>query len=233
MPDRLARDPRGRGLRQTTPRPDVPSRGTTGIAAAAGRAAHRGWTTARRRKSSQQRSVQIDPCSRVTCRVPARSWRPSTFWVSSAKAGRVRLQAARTSCARFGWHAAMSERRQSYHSHTSAGSRAKAPGVARSSARNWRHRPPVPRKVGTPLAADTPAPVSTVIRPARASLVEARARSAVTLSSVALPFATAALCGWRGSLRTGALPRRRPRPSQTAAATCCPRCASRWRGTAS
>ena len=54
-----------------------------------------------------------------------------------------------------------------------------------------------------------------------------------TPSSVAPPSATAAMCGWRGSLRTGALPRRRLRPWQTAAPTCCRRCASRSRGTAS
>src|SRR5262245_45443362 len=44
------------------------------------------------------------------------------------------------------------------------GSRLKAVEVARSSARNCRHRPPLPRNVGTPLAADTPAPVRMVTR---------------------------------------------------------------------
>ena len=40
---------------------------------------------------------------------------------------------------------------------------AKASGVARSSARNVRHSPSSPRKVGMPLAADTPEPVSTTM----------------------------------------------------------------------
>lgn len=50
--------------------------------------------------------------------------------------------------------AAIKVRRQSYHSQTSSGLRAKASGVARSSGRKERHNPPVPRKVGTPLSAD-------------------------------------------------------------------------------
>ncbi len=41
-----------------------------------------------------------------------------------------------------------------------AGIRAKASGVARSSARNFRQSPSVPRKVRTPLSAEMPAPVS-------------------------------------------------------------------------
>src|SRR5688572_25525017 len=77
------------------------------------------------------------------------------------------LQRARTSCAGFGWQRAIRERRQSYHSQTSRGSRANEFGVARSSARKLRQRPSAPRKVGTPLAAETPAPVIAVMRLAR------------------------------------------------------------------
>src|SRR5688572_15388962 len=47
------------------------------------------------------------------------------------------------------------------------GSRWNAAGVARSSGRYWRHSPSAPRKVGTPLAAEMPAPVRTVTRDAR------------------------------------------------------------------
>jgi hypothetical protein len=60
----------------------------------------------------------------------------------------------------------MIARRQSYHSQTSRGSRRNAAGVASSSGRKLRHKPPLPRNVGTPLAAETPAPVTTVMRAA-------------------------------------------------------------------
>ena len=63
----------------------------------------------------------------------------------------------------------MSCRRQSYHSQTSAGSRANASGVASSSTRKCFQRPSAPLNVGTPLAAETPAPVITVTRRAPVS----------------------------------------------------------------
>ena len=94
-------------------------------------------------------------------------------WVSTATLSRPASgaltptgsdQAAMTSCAAFGRQAAINSRRQAYHSQTSRGSRANAPGVARSSGRNRRQRPSCPRNVGTPLAADTPAPVRIVSR---------------------------------------------------------------------
>ena len=50
------------------------------------------------------------------------------------------------------------------------GSRSKASGVAKSSARKFRQSPSVPRKVGTPLSAEIPAPVSTVTERAEESL---------------------------------------------------------------
>ena len=81
------------------------------------------------------RTSQIDPCNRSTPVAPARSCRPSTFWVTSVVPGRVAVHRASTSCAALGWHAAIRCRRQSYHSHTSRGSRANASGVARSSGR--------------------------------------------------------------------------------------------------
>jgi hypothetical protein len=94
----------------------------------------------------------------------AASCKPSTFCVINLKFGNRRAHSASTRCAWFGLQAAISERRQAYHSHTKPGSRANASAVASASGRKFRHKPPAPRKVGTPLAADTPAPVRTVTR---------------------------------------------------------------------
>src|SRR3990172_9771972 len=69
--------------------------------------------------------------------------------------------AASARCAALGIFVAMISRRQLYHSHTSLGSLLNASGVASSSALKFRHRPSFPRKVGTPLSAEIPAPVST------------------------------------------------------------------------
>ena len=120
--------------------------------------------TARCRNGSSRKAPRSNPCSRTRRCVPARMCRSSTFCVMTVHVFESRVHCASTSCAAFGWHDAIVARRHSYHSHTSAGSRANASGVARSSARNDRHSPPAPRNVGTPLAADTPAPVSTVTR---------------------------------------------------------------------
>src|SRR5687768_234128 len=122
---------------------------------------HRGGDPA---QPLQQRTSQIEPCKRTTSLVPARSWSPSTFCVISVKFGNLLLHDASTRCAGFGSHFAIIWRRQSYHSHTSLGSRAKACGVASVSGLKSFHSPPAPRNVGTPLAADTPAPVNTVMR---------------------------------------------------------------------
>ena len=112
----------------------------------------------------QQLTSQIEPCSRIVFSVPARSCRPSTFWVINLKFGKRRLQSASTRCAAFGSHAAIFCRRHAYHSHTSLGSRPKASAVASVSGRKFFHRPSASRNVGTPLAAETPAPVRTVMR---------------------------------------------------------------------
>ena len=151
---------------QTTPgRASPPQPGHAGGCAGRGTRSSRHGEVPQR---FQQESSQIDPWSRTSRCVPARMCRSSTFCVTTVHVFESRVHCASTSCAAFGRHAAIVARRHSYHSHTSAGSRANASGVARSSARNDRHRPPAPRKVGTPLAADTPAPVSTVT--CRASL---------------------------------------------------------------
>ena len=127
----------------------------------------------------EQATSQREPWKRVTFAVPARSCRPSTFCVTSANGAKRRLQRASTSCARFGRQRATSCRRQSYHSQTVFGSRAKASGVASSSGRKSFQRPPGPRNVGTPLAAETPAPVRTVILAPRASRRASERRSSV------------------------------------------------------
>src|SRR5512134_4150904 len=57
----------------------------------------------------------------------------------------------------------MISRRHWYHSHTVFGSAANASGVARDIGSRFLHIPPGPRKVGTPLSAETPAPVRTHI----------------------------------------------------------------------
>src|SRR6266540_2724524 len=117
----------------------------------------------------------------MTFSVPARSCSPSTFCVTTVKPGKRRLHAASTSWARLGRQRATSCRRQSYHSQTVLGSCANASGVASSSGRKSFQRPPGPRKVGTPLAAETPAPVRTVMR---APVESRRARDRRSASSV-------------------------------------------------
>jgi hypothetical protein len=114
----------------------------------------------------KQDSSQIDPCSRISRFVPAVRWRSSTFCVTTDQPD-LSDHDASTSWARFGRHDASTSRRHPYQFQTSCGSRANAAAVARSSGRWERHSPSGPRKVGTPLAAETPAPVSEVTRPAR------------------------------------------------------------------
>ena len=130
----------------------------------------------------------MDPWSRTTSRVPAASCKPSTFCVTSVKPGSEQLQRASTSWARFGRHRAMRLRRHEYHSHTRRGSCANAWGVARSSGLNRRQSPSAPRNVGTPLAADTPAPVSTVTRRAFEMRAASSARAVISVEYV-LPAA--------------------------------------------
>src|SRR5437667_7635 len=72
---------------------------------------------------------------------------------------------ARARWAGFGFASATSLRRYAYHSQTRRGLRRNARGVASSSGLNFDHRPVwASRKVGRPLSADTPAPVSTTTR---------------------------------------------------------------------
>src|SRR5882724_1174903 len=105
----------------------------------------------------------------MTLRLPARWCRPSTFWVMRVKRGKRFSISTRARWAGLGWAEATSLRRQSYHSQTRRGLLRKARGVASSSGLNLAHRPVwASRKVGTPLSAETPAPVRTTTDFARA-----------------------------------------------------------------
>ncbi len=112
---------------------------------------------------------------RFRCRTagsgPARGCRAggSHLWIVRCS------RATRASCPALGSAFAQARRRSSYHCQTSFGSRAKPAGVVRSWKRWVCQKPPLLRKVGMPLSADTPAPVSTTIR--RALRTAARARS--------------------------------------------------------
>ena len=107
------------------------------------------------------RTFQIFPWISMRFFEPAFAWRSSTFCVIRVKEGDCFSMTASARCAALGLFVAMISRRQLYHSHTSLGSLLKASGVASSSALNFRHSPSFPLKVGTPLSAETPAPVST------------------------------------------------------------------------
>src|SRR5690606_4666138 len=98
----------------------------------------------------------------MTSRLPARSCRSSTFWVTSVSFGTRSASAAMARCAGLGCACSTFMRRHSYQPHTSAGSRRNASGVARSAGSKRSHSPvSASRKVGMPLSADTPAPVKT------------------------------------------------------------------------
>jgi hypothetical protein len=89
------------------------------------------------------------------------------FCVTSVKSGMRRSRCASASCPRSGAASTTSFRRHSYHSHTRRGSLANASGVANSCG-SQRSQKPVwaSRKVGTPLSAEMPEPVSATTRSA-------------------------------------------------------------------
>ena len=109
-------------------------------------------------------TCQMSPCNFTMLRLPARSWSPSTFWVTSVKRPLARHSiSARARCPGFGCALWMICRRQSYHSQTKRGSRAKASGDASFSGEKFRQSPFGPRNVGIPLSAEMPAPVKATI----------------------------------------------------------------------
>src|ERR1043165_674505 len=136
-----------------------------------GGSAANGSGAARTRCSRTQRTRKWLPCSSTTSSEPARACSASTFCVTTTASE----SAATARCAAFGSAARTRPRRISYHSHTMAGSRANASGVASSSARKLRHNPPSPRNVGMPLSAETPAPVKTTTLRGRSARIAAAA----------------------------------------------------------
>src|ERR1051325_4594431 len=153
------------------------------------------------RCSRTQRARKRLPCSSTTPADPARACKSSTFCVTTT----APVSAAMARCAAFGSAARTRPRRHSYHSHTSAGSRANACGVAKSSARKLRHKPPSPRNVGMPLSAETPAPVKTTTLRGRSARIAAAASSIVlTRERVRLHCGKCAenYIGWSGWRRS-------------------------------
>ena len=158
-------DPRDRAVRRTRRR-----RGAGGAAGT-----QRGGNSfdGRRRASSTRDALphlraahfQIEPCSRRTRSVPARSCRPSTFWVISVKPGRCG-SIPRDMMRRVRLRGRNLLPPPVVPLPTRARVLRNACGVASVMGRRDRHNPPLPRNVGTPLAADTPAPVITVTRAA-------------------------------------------------------------------
>ncbi len=108
-----------------------------------------------------QRALLMLPCSSTTQRWPAAWWSPSTFWVTTQLTSPSLSISASARWAGFGLALNTSSILHLYHSHTSFGSLLNASGVASSSGLNLLHSPSGPRNVGTPLSAETPAPVST------------------------------------------------------------------------
>src|SRR5471030_1599041 len=116
-----------------------------------------------------QRRRQISPWSRRILPLPARSCRPSTFCVIRVYTGFRISNCTSALWAELGAAFEISSRRQLYHSQTRRGSLAKASGVARSSGLYSFQRPASPRKVGTPLSAEMPAPLKTATESAWAN----------------------------------------------------------------
>ena len=114
-----------------------------------------------------QRVRNMLPWISIMLRLPARCWRPSTFWVISTKpAAWIAWNSSRETnavCPALGYAAAINLCRQIYQFHTTSGLLLKASGVANSWGSSYDHRPAfASRNVGTPDSADIPAPVSTI-----------------------------------------------------------------------
>ena len=149
---RRLRPPRGPALRRTTRCRAAAARRHSRGSAAGSREAERGGLSCgapcAQAGSEAGADLPIEPCSRIRRRVPARSCSSSTFWVMTVTPSRgATAPRGEHVVRRVGTHGRDNNwRRHSYHSHTSCGSRAKASGVARSSARNCLHRPAGPAK---------------------------------------------------------------------------------------
>ncbi len=113
------------------------------------------------------------PCNSITSRLPALWCRSSTFCVTRVRSGTSSRIREIARCPGLGRASATSLRRHAYQSQTRLGSLSKASGVA-SSCGSKRAQSPVwaSLKVGTPLSAEIPEPVSTTVRvdPRRAEI---------------------------------------------------------------
>src|SRR5881394_2533211 len=111
--------------------------------------------------SSKHLVREMFPCNSIALRPPARWCKPSTFCVIRLSCGTRRSSSTSATCPGLGCARETNSRRQAYHSHTSFGLRWNASGVARSSGLNFDQSPLCEsRKVGTPLSAEIPEPVS-------------------------------------------------------------------------
>ena len=141
----------------------------------------------------------------------------STFCVtnvnSAPRAARRCSICASAMCPGFGRACSTMRKRMRYQSVTSAGSRANASGVARSSARKLRHSAAAPlRNVGMPLSAEIPAPVNAAARRARdkrAAISPAAARcrsSSLMAAHKGRHHRVFQLRGWASDARPNTIP---------------------------
>src|SRR5690625_1808971 len=112
-----------------------------------------------------QKESNKEPCKCSTWVQPARSCKSSTFCVMHmTSAASFCCHCASVRCAALGWACRTRCRRHSYQPQTSSGWRSKASGVASSIGSYCAHNPVrSSRKVGTPLSAETPAPLKKTI----------------------------------------------------------------------
>src|SRR3990172_1560974 len=99
------------------------------------------------------------PWYSITRREPAAWWRPSTFWVMTARTTPVFSRAANPWCAALGAARPQTETISESISHTLRGDCMKAWRVAYSIGSNFAHIPWAPRNDGMPLSTEIPAPV--------------------------------------------------------------------------
>jgi len=114
------------------------------------------------------RKSQMSPCNFTTSWLPALSCRPSMFCVTRVNLnGSLRCNSAKARCPGLGCAPWIRPRSQSYHSQTRRESLEKASAVQSVSGEWFLQSPSVPRKVGTWLSAEIPAPVKATILPVR------------------------------------------------------------------
>ena len=129
--------------------------------------------SSRSRPHSRQRTVQMLPCSAQHVAAAGELMQAVDILRDQREFGRARFQLGQRIVARIGLGLARSRRGASRTIPKPVSDRARTRRAWRdSSARYCFHRPSSPRNVGTPLSAETPAPVSTAIE--RASFNHSR-----------------------------------------------------------